>query len=495
MIKKFLLIGTILIFTLSPCVLADPASTPTRSDRQHLDIQYNILTEEVEVGKEIIFEMTLENVSDEKITIHEFYMTSMEVVLHAEGEDIEEINRRKDPIILDAYESITLQGKGNISENIKWYKQEGEYYFDLCFGVDLRSFNETEYPFYDISEDKVPVKLCNMYDDPGYFEIKWMDDRDTLYFTESQGWDGHCYYAGYMYIVGIRNRSDVFINDVPPTGSKILSEEDTIIELSKEKIKDTYNLTYEYTFMEDGNFYVATLEKSLKTEIIKEPIFRLEVVPVDGQKNKYIVTNPNDDVIENFVIMNIINPEHLIDEEYFRVLDLAPNESYEIVFRAVYDRYFKIQAGYLIDGQIFAWYVDLEQPIKQDAMPRHAELEKYCFVRDYDYVLNYEDMLSQIKYPNGNVGGPTPGPIKVVDNEIIEDPYGRNNVTPMAAVSPTSEAMAISECNSIYDLFSSDRQMDIMLVCVTAVALCIAAIVIKVCADAGKKAKGSKKDD
>jgi len=400
MIKKVVFAAMVLITLALPAALADAAYPTYDTDGDFINVEYEVMTTEVEVGGEFSCEVTITNITNAPIIVYSVYLQGVGYF----NNDLTMDSKDGEPhyLTLEPYEEITYKFSFIVDERINGlYIVEGDYFVDFKPVVKYsRKWEEYECLFKEISAVTVPVKIANLNDAGKFVEFEWIDGRDTFYyFYESvedigspQGEKTYC--EGETEVIyTYRNVSDIEMFGLAP-GEEYTSDDYFEREDLVETIGDTLIYEKSFVFKFEGIYYCILESREYKVEFLECPEIKLEYQLVSkdiktGTKTyEFSITNLSDEKVKNF----FFSPFYmglLLEEENFPCTDLNTGEVLKKEYTYNSDRSLEgIIVGYLLDGIIYAWEIILDNPPEENLMLNPVERFGYPYLTDYEWYLN-----------------------------------------------------------------------------------------------------------
>ncbi len=421
-IKKTIIIAAIIFWAVAFPVLSDGIPAPRDSENEIIEFECTFENTEIEIGKEAVFQLKITNLTNDKLRLD--YLDSdifwTDSVFIAKNETTGYTER----ILLNSFETITLEVSAEVTESFNRYRTEDGYYADFCPEISflIEGGNYEDDYYRQDCKNTFSLKIANLFDDPGYLKLEWLDETNSFYYEKTNYYyheeKGFYYYGFNEYVMGIRNESELTIEKLGPGTVSVEKVHFYDSREKAEEIQDTVFFTYEYKYKIDNNYYIAYLDRELNTAVIEAPVINLEI-KTDGTDESYVfsVINPNEYDIENFYFITDERMLEKEDDRYYKYGTLKSGETWQI-FSPANERYtlFGVAAGYLMEGELHLWRVNTWFPDEINVSYTPAKFNDYGIICSYRFGTKFNEYFKMMMYsddtpaPDVTIQLPVPTP-------------------------------------------------------------------------------------
>ncbi|MBN2879982.1 MAG: hypothetical protein JXN65_10200 [Clostridia bacterium] len=404
MIKKIIIIMAMLMAAIAPSALADAAYPTYLTDGDFITVDYEVMTNEVEIGSEFECEITITSVSRSPLQLTYIYLEG--IGHYFDLSSITDTDNMDGYINIKPYEQITLEVSFTVDtwlSNI--YKTGQDFYVDTRPVVYYLDDWETyEYELKEEGES-APVKITNLNDGSKFIEFEWLDDRDTFYYNAEKVQDigseqgEKTYWSGEMQVsYKYTNVSGQEMFGVAPGGDYIadgfFQREDPADAVGPFE----YNMSFVFTY--EGMYYCILSSREYNIGFLEPPAVKLEyhLVSQDNSKGtktyEFTVTNASEGKIEDF-FLSTDYLTLLLENGTFEYYTIEAGEALQIEHTYEKDRAMDgLAYGVLLDGILYEWSVWLDYPVPDEISLEPYEQIWYPYIYDYDWYTTWYDTWS-----------------------------------------------------------------------------------------------------
>lgn len=329
MTKKIIILCMLAFMFAVPCALANDAE-PLYDNDEFITYSCMAHSNVIAINGEMTFAITLTNHTDMRFV--GFEVTSILDYTWI-GNNTKVANIAQE-IVLEPYQSISVDFSYIVPEDVYWYKIGDYYYADfapnLSYLVDTFSKDMNNVTadisltgYTNPSEQVIPLKITNISDGTDYLNIKILDDRSILpYFATTDDGEYSAYINSY---ISMENKSDIDLAIINANNSTQkfskdgkyyrLKAKDTIntkigssFWCKPEDVNPTKAIDYKVLFtIEDNKYLAAKATRDFTATILDYPDVTIKITPeytMNSSKRTslFTITNNSSKDIDNFFI-------------------------------------------------------------------------------------------------------------------------------------------------------------------------------------------------
>jgi hypothetical protein len=413
-------------------------------DGSDLQITVKPIHDDLSIGKDYSFEVTMTNKTEWKlyiIAIDSFLFPDQNILL----DDI----ISESEMSLKPGEKLTVTCTTEVPYNISWYKKDGEFYYDLLIKVEyLIYFSDKEEDWIAASSVAAPrpIQISNLYDGSEMLEMKYVsEDNEAIFERDWDNLNNEEYRARLENTIRAKNVSDamlqnliihglyerkepVYTDDV--THSVFLSSNINKVTIKSyydfisETLPDELTDRHQAIFMIDSKYYAAGLEKNIEMIIGISPEISFYTMKSEDESKLALKLENNTAIdLPNFYFGKRISEKSdtavLEEDNILALFKKGSSKEYTIESnpRDVYC------IGYTTGGYFYSWDVTLD--FYDDNVNMHLSNEEYR-----EYIFASEVTISPATAPTSE---PTPP----------QTPHPTDTIAPSPA--PSSEETIIEK--------------------------------------------------
>ncbi len=437
MFKKFCCFAIALLCLLPGVSFANDA-IGYEDTNQNLSLSYKLLKNEIEIGGELNFSLTLKNNSSE--TFCNFYLVDIFYdnnynKSNFSGEDF------FGDLTLAPGEKAIVDISAQIAEDIYWYKIENEYFADFNIIINYDSYQNVDDDYWNywfLESDSTPVKITNLLDGSQFLSFE-SEEKQPWVFTEfNSKYSDKEYYSQIDKFLGTNIKTDykltnkynykisnVYVNidyfdsfiieDLEP-----LQEIQNTIEgyaiIKKDTDFDELEIKTQALFKLDDKYYCIQSTKVQPFSRKQLPDLEISIVKDFFSDDHYIlsITNLSGNDFDSFYVdFNDINDYHYSLSNFTK---LSSNQTLQCSLSNT-DKTRYLIIGYVEDDILYTW-------------------SAYCDFKPEGGELSYIQSLSYFNINELTTPAPNPTPAPTSSPEPTTSPV----TSPSQTLAPTPTA-------------------------------------------------------
>ncbi len=188
-------------------------------------------------------------------------------------------------VVVPAGKRVTIDISYPVTDTVKWYAKDGEYYMDIDLTLNYETVSDFTYGdelyrdaytyFEKVQAKPIPIKITNLYDGSNYIDFNLRTNRDVFDVWDSYSWYENVQNIEYAYItntISVTNISDEELSDfsfydsyegdIMEESFDLYKQDQCFVSTSNQyryrkmsEVPDHLDAVYRAKFNIDGKFY------------------------------------------------------------------------------------------------------------------------------------------------------------------------------------------------------------------------------------------------